>query len=154
VQDGAPPIKSPSRITVIRKARFAAAHFLRLAELSEEENFQRFGPSSNAFAHGHNYEVDVHVAGPVVAETGMVVNLKDLKAILNQEVVTPLDFKNLNLQVDFFKDRLTTLENLAQYLWDRLKPRLDGLSLELIGLKIAESEDLYVEYYGGGGLPI
>lgn len=153
MQQGTPLMKTASRVTVIRKARFAAAHFLRLPELSDEENFQRFGPSSNAFAHGHNYEVDVHVAGPVVPETGMVVNLKDLKQILNEEVVTPLDFKNLNLQVDFFKDRLTTLENLAQYLWNRLKPRLNGLSLELIGLKIAESEDLYVEYYGGGGLP-
>lgn len=152
--DGMPNLKLPSRITVIRKARFAAAHFLRLPELSDAENLQRFGPSSNAFAHGHNYEVDVHVAGPVVPETGMVVNLKDLKQILNEEVVTPLDFKNLNLQVDFFKDRLTTLENLSQYLWERLKPRLDSLSLDLVGMKIAESEDLYVEYYGGGELPV
>jgi len=141
--------KTASRITVIRKAKFAAAHFLRLSELTDEENFQRFGLSSNAFAHGHNYEVDVHVSGPVVPETGMVVNLKDLKVILNEEVVAPLDFKNLNLQVPFFQDRLTTLENLAQYLWDRLKPRLDSLSLDLVGLKIAESDDLYVEYFGG-----
>lgn len=144
--------KTASRITVIRKARFAAAHFLRLPELSDEENFQQFGPSSNAFAHGHNYEVDVHVSGPVVPETGMVVNLKDLKVILNEEVVASLDFKNLNLQVPFFAERLTTLENLAQYLWERLKPRLDSLSLELVGLKIAESDDLYVEYYGGAEL--
>jgi len=140
-------------VTVIRKAHFAAAHFLRLPELSDEENFQRFGPSSNAFAHGHNYEVDVHVAGPVVPETGMVVNLKDLKKILQQEVVEPLDFKNLNLQVEFFQDRLTTLENLAQLLWARLKPRIDALSLELVGMKIAENDDLYVEYYGGKELP-
>lgn len=142
-------MKTASRITVIRKARFSAAHFLRLAELSDEENFQRFGPSSNAYAHGHNYEVDVHVAGPVVPETGMVVNLKDLKVILNEAVVAPLDFKNLNLQVPFFENRLTTLENLALYLWERLKPRIDALSLELIGIKIAESDDLYVEYFGG-----
>lgn len=145
-------MKTASRITVIRKAKFAAAHFLRLQELSDEENFQRFGPSSNALAHGHNYEVDVQVAGPVLSETGMVVNLKDLKVILNEEVVTPLDFKNLNLQVPFFESRLTTLENLAQYLWNRLKPRIDSLSLELVGLRIAESDDLYVEYFGGADL--
>lgn len=145
-------MKTASRITVIRKARFAAAHFLRLPELSDEENFQRFGPSSNAFAHGHNYEVEVQVAGPVLPETGMVVNLKDLKVILNEEVVTPLDFKNLNLQVPFFESRLTTLENLAQYLWNRLKPRIDSLSLDLVGLRIAESDDLYVEYFGGADL--
>lgn len=139
----------PARVTVIRKVRFAAAHFLRLAELSDEENFQRFGPSSNAFAHGHNYEVDVQVAGPLNPETGMVVNLKDVKRILKEEVVEPLDFKNLNMQVDFFRERLTTLENLAQYIWQRIKPRIDALSLELVGVKVAESDDLYVEYFGG-----
>jgi 6-pyruvoyltetrahydropterin/6-carboxytetrahydropterin synthase len=137
------------RVTVIRKARFASAHFLRLPELSDEENFQRFGPSSNALGHGHNYEIEVSVSGLVQPETGMVVNLKDLKVILNEEVVTPLDFKNLNLQVDFFKDRLTTLENLSQLLWRRLKPRLDGMDLELVGLRLLESDDLFVEYYGG-----
>ncbi|MFX8731559.1 6-carboxytetrahydropterin synthase, partial [Acinetobacter baumannii] len=79
----------------------------------------------------------------------MVVNLKDLKVILNEEVVGPLDFQNLNLQVPFFENRLTTLENLAQYLWDRLKPRIDALALDLVGLKVLESEELYVEYYGG-----
>ena len=142
----------PSRrecLTVSRKARFAAAHFLALPEASDAENFQRFGPSSNTFAHGHNYEVEVFVSGPLDANTGMVVNLKDLKAILNDEVVTPLDFKNLNRQVPFFENRLTTLENLVQLLWTSLHPRLEALSLELAGLKALESNDLYVEYFGG-----
>jgi len=143
-----------SRVTVIRKAHFAAAHFLRLPELSDEENLQRFGLSSNAMAHGHNYAVDVHVTGLVVPETGMVVNLKDLKQILHEEVVEPLDFKNLNLQVDFFQERLTTLENMAIFLWGKLKRRMDDLSLELVGLKIAENDDLYVEYYGGKEAPV
>jgi 6-pyruvoyltetrahydropterin/6-carboxytetrahydropterin synthase len=125
---------------------------LRLPELSDEENFRRFGPSSNALAHGHNYEVEVSVSGPVDPQTGMVINLKDLKAILQEEVVGPLDFKNLNLQVAFFKDRLTTLENLSIYIWNRLQPRLASLSLELTGLKTLESDDLYVEYYGGTDL--
>jgi 6-pyruvoyltetrahydropterin/6-carboxytetrahydropterin synthase len=141
--------QSRARVTVVRKARFAAAHFLYLPELSEAENVRRFGPSSNRLAHGHNYELDVKVAGPVDPETGMVVNLKDLKLILNETVVAPLDFKNLNLQIDFFQDRLTTLENMAQLLWSQLKPRLDSLSLDLVGLKVAESADLFVEYYGG-----
>ncbi|HEY9746859.1 MAG TPA: 6-carboxytetrahydropterin synthase [Oculatellaceae cyanobacterium] len=139
-------------VTVIRKVRFSAAHFLRLPELTDEENFKRFGPSSNTLAHGHNYEVQVAVSGKIDPETGMVINLKDLKSILNEEVVRPLDFKNLNLQVDFFKDRLTTLENLSLYLWQRLQPRLAALSLELTGIKTIESDDLYVEYYGGADL--
>lgn len=140
---------TPNTVTVIRKAKFAAAHFLRLPELSDEENFKRFGPSSNPLAHGHNYEIEVSVQGPVKPETGMVMNLKDLKVILNEEVVGPLDFKNLNLQVDYFQDRLTTLENISQLLWDRLSPRMAGMGLALTGLKVLESDDLFVEYYGG-----
>jgi 6-pyruvoyltetrahydropterin/6-carboxytetrahydropterin synthase len=137
------------RMTVIRKTRFSAAHFLRYEELSDEQNMKLLGKSSNPLAHGHNYEVDVQVAGPVALDTGMVVNLKDLKVILNEEVVEPLDFKNLNLEVDYFRDRFTTLEHLALYIWARLKPRLDAYRLELIGVKVAEAEDLYVEYFGG-----
>lgn len=137
------------RVTVIRKARFAAAHFLRLAELSDAENQQRFGPSANPLAHGHNYELDVQVAGPVDPDTGMVVNLKDLKKILKECVISELDFKNLNLQVPFFENRLTTLENLGFFIWDQLKPRIEALSLELVGVKVAESDDLYIEYFGG-----
>jgi 6-pyruvoyltetrahydropterin/6-carboxytetrahydropterin synthase len=144
----------PDRVTVVRKARFAAAHFLALPELSEAENARRFGPSSNLLAHGHNYEVEIRVTGPVEPDTGMVVNLKDLKAILNDEVVTPLDFRNLNRQVPFFADRLPTLENLARFLWhgvkeDGLKARIDALALELTGLRVLESADLYVDYFGG-----
>lgn len=140
---------APPQVTVIRKVRFAAAHFLALPECSDAENFRRFGPSSNTLAHGHNYEVSVHVSGPVAPETGMVVNLKDLKILLDEIVVAPLDFKNLNRQVPFFESRLTTLENLAQYIWIGLEPRITALSLHLSGLKIAESDDLYVEYFGG-----
>jgi 6-pyruvoyltetrahydropterin/6-carboxytetrahydropterin synthase len=154
------PVPSPRRsnhpgnwLTVARKARFAAAHFLSLPELSDAENFRRFGPSSNTLAHGHNYELEVFVSGPLDVDTGMVVNLKDLKAILNDMVVTPLDFKNLNRQVPFFENRLTTLENMAQLLWLSLQPRLEALSLELSGLKALESHDLYVEYYGGAPEP-
>ncbi len=85
---------TPNTVTVIRKAKFSAAHFLRLPELSDAENLQRFGPSSNPLGHGHNYEIEVSVQGPVQAETGMVMNLKDLKIILQEEVVEPLDIKN------------------------------------------------------------
>ncbi|WP_303673781.1 6-pyruvoyl trahydropterin synthase family protein [Vampirovibrio chlorellavorus] len=140
---------TPNTVTVIRKAKFSAAHFLRLPELSDAENLQRFGPSSNPLGHGHNYEIEVSVQGPVQAETGMVMNLKDLKIILQEEVVEPLDFKNLNLQVDFFQNRLTTLENMSQLLWSRLSPRISALGFTLTGLKVLESDDLFVEYYGG-----
>lgn len=140
---------TPPELTLIRKVRFASAHYLQLKELSPEENAQRFGPSSNTRAHGHNYEAEIHVKGPVSSDTGMVVNLRDLKQILEEEVVAPLDFKNLNAQVPFFENRLTTLENLAVYLWKRLHPRLMARELCLQCLKINESDDLYVEYYGG-----
>ena len=142
-------LKQPPYLTVIRKVRFSSAHFLALPELSDEENLERFGSSSNRYAHGHNYEMDVHVGGPCDPATGMVVNLKDIKTILQEEVVARLDFKNLNHEVPFFKENLPTLENMAMLLWEPLKARIDALGLELIGIKINEADDLFVEYYGG-----
>ena len=136
-------------VTVIRRAQFAAAHYLALPELSDEENLRRFGLSSNAFAHGHNYELEVSVRGPVEPDTGMVVNLNDLKKLIHDQVILPLDFKNLNQQVPFFKNRLTTLENLAQFIWAELNPALNAISLHLEALRVLESADLFVDYRGG-----
>lgn len=136
-------------VSVIKKIRFSAAHFFWLAELSDEDNVKRFGPTSNRNGHGHNYELEVTVTGPCDPETGMVINLKDLKVILQEDVVLPLDFKNLNLDVPYFKDRLPTLENLSVMIWERLQPRMALLSLTLSGIKLWEADDLYVEYHGG-----
>lgn len=131
-----------------RKICFSAAHYFYLDELSEAENAARFGPSANRLAHGHNYEIEITVKGPCDPDTGMVVNLKDLKEILIQTVVEPMNFKNLNLQVPFFQENQPSLENMAVYLWQTIEPRLAAMNLTLTYLKAAEADDLYVEYRG------
>ena len=131
-----------------RKIRFSAAHFFYLDELSEAENVARFGPSANRAGHGHNYEIEITVQGPCDPATGMVVNLKDLKKILEETVVAPMDFKNLNTQVPFFKDHPPCLENMALWLWGEIAPHVAALNLTLTYLKAAEAEDMYVEYFG------
>ncbi len=135
-------------VCITRKVRFAAAHYFYLPEYSEAENFQQFGKSANRHGHGHNYEVEVAVEGELNPETGMVINLTQLKSLLNEEVVEPLDFKNLNQEVPFFKDRLPSLESLVLYIWNRLEPRLNARHLKLIWVKIAEDDDLYATYFG------
>src|SRR5262245_31447836 len=109
---------------VVKKVRFSSAHFFYLPYLSAEENFKRFGPTSNRNSHGHNYELEVTVKGPCDPATGMVINLKDLKTLLQQEVIEPLDFKSLNHDVSYFSDKLPTLENLSQFIWPNLEARL------------------------------
>ncbi len=137
-------------ITVTKKVSFCAAHFYYLPEWSEAENLDRFKGCSNRHGHGHNYVVEVAVTGPIDPETGMVVNLKDLKVILQEEVIAPLDHKNLNLQVPFFQEHLPTLENIVLYLWRRLAPRMQPYGLTLNWLKVEENDTLYVEYFGEG----
>ena len=135
-------------ITVTRKIQFSAAHFYYLETLSPEENQQRFYACSNRHGHGHNYTAYVSVAGPMDPETGMVVNLKDLKEVLHEEIVVPMDHKNLNHQIPFFQTHIPTLENIAHYIWSRLTPRMTPYGIQLTRLQVVENDDLYVEYEG------
>ena len=142
------PPKSPQTVSVIRRVTFSSAHFFHLPHLSDAENVRRFGPTSNRHGHGHNYELFVTVTGPCEPETGMVVNLKDLKEILQQEVIAPFDFNNLNMQIDYFKNRLPTMENFILLIWHRVAPRLKSMGLVLTHLKLAEADDFFAEYSG------
>lgn len=135
-------------VSVTKKVRFSAAHFFQLPGLTPEENRARFGPNSNTNGHGHNYELLVSVVGPCDPQTGMVMNLKDLKTILEEEVITPLDFNNLNRDIDYFKDKLPTLENLSLMLWPVLSNRIRAVGLTLEKIQIHEADDMYVEYFG------
>ncbi|MEB3287594.1 MAG: 6-carboxytetrahydropterin synthase [Vampirovibrionales bacterium] len=141
---------------VVKKVRFSSAHFFHLPHLSDLENRQRFGPTANRNGHGHNYELEVTVKGPVDSQTGMVMNLKDLKALLQEEVITPLDFKSLNHDVPYFSDKLPTLENLVQFIWPRLEKRVaqmgsEDAPLSLHHLTLYEADDLFVDF--GADMP-
>ncbi|MBC8122410.1 MAG: 6-carboxytetrahydropterin synthase [Gemmatimonadaceae bacterium] len=129
---------------IIRRARFSASHRYWLDELSEEENWERFGPTSRFPGHGHNYTLYVSMHGPVDAY-GMVLNLSDVKQIIKREITSQLDFAYLNQVWPEFGRSLPTTEHIARTIFDRLRPHLP-----VVRVQLHESEDLWAEYQGEG----
>ncbi len=133
-------------VTVYRRAHFNAAHRLHNSMWSEAKNKEVFGKCSNPHYHGHNYELEVGVTGPVNKETGFVVSLDLLKSLIKKEVETPLDHKNLNIEVAEFANLIPTAENIAIVIWNRLRPHIEAhLSLEV---KLYETPRNFVVYKG------
>jgi 6-pyruvoyltetrahydropterin/6-carboxytetrahydropterin synthase len=135
-------------IHITRRERFNAAHRLFRPEYSEKKNLEVFGKCSNPNWHGHNYELFVTVKGKINDETGFLVNLKKLSAVIKDYVIQKLDHKNINLEVDFMKDKLASTENLAVSIWKELNPHVKGLGAQLHCVKVVESENNFVEYFG------
>jgi len=107
-----------------------------------------FGKCSNPNWHGHNYEVFVTVKGSIDEKTGFLVNLKTLSKIIREHAISKLDHKNINIEVDFMNGKLASTENLAVGIWNVIAPHVRLLSAELHCVKVAESENNYVEYFG------
>jgi 6-pyruvoyltetrahydropterin/6-carboxytetrahydropterin synthase len=118
------------------------------ADWSDAKNMEVYGKCSNPNWHGHNYIMYVTVKGEVNSETGYVINLKDLSRIVKDEIIEQLDHKNLNTEVDFLKGLLMSSENLAIAIWKRLSPHIQTLGAELHCIRIEETENNYIEYYG------
>ena len=135
-------------IYITRRERFNAAHRLFKAEYSDEKNFQVFGKCSNPNWHGHNYELFVTVKGEVNPETGFLVNLKALGKIIREQVIEKIDHRNINLEVDFMNGKMASTENLAIGIWNQLEKDISGLGAILHSVKIYESENNFVEYFG------
>lgn len=131
---------------ITRRFRFSAAHRYHDASLSDAENQRLFGKCAGAHGHGHNYVLDVTVRGAIDAKTGMIVNLKDLKAVVNERVIERYDFKHLNFDLDDFQGTQPTCEQLAIAIWKLLDGKIP--SCELARLRLYESDDLFVEYEG------
>ena len=130
---------------ITRKVEFSASHRCVNPTLTEEENRTVYGESANRHGHGHNYVLEVTLAGQPDAVTGMVLDLKELKEILNREVVDPFDHRFLNYEVPPFDRTVPTVENIAIEIWKRLEPKLAG---RLHGVRLYETPDLYVDYFG------
>lgn len=111
--------------TLYRKAHFNAAHRLYYPEWSDEKNAAVFGKCSNPNYHGHNYELEVGITGPIDPVTGMVMDVAILKSLIKEEVEDPFDHKNLNLEVSEFKTLIPTVENIAKVIWEKLRARID-----------------------------
>ena len=135
-------------IYITRRERFNAAHRLFRPEYSDQKNFEVFGKCSNPNWHGHNYELFVTVKGEIKTETGFLVNLKKLSVVIKDHIIQKLDHKNINLEVDFMVDKLASTENLAVGIWKELEPHVDGLGAQLHCIKVVESENNFVEYFG------
>ena len=130
---------------VTRKAHFSASHVCRIAGLSEAENRELYGEGANPNGHGHNYILEVSIEGDPDPITGMVINLKELKEILDDEVIRPWDHRFLNFEVEPFTHIVPTAENIAREVWRRLEPRLRMRGASLARVRLFETADLYVD---------
>lgn len=133
---------------ITRKVEFSASHVCRSPELSEEENRRVYGLAANPHGHGHNYVVEVTLEGRPDRVTGMVLDLKELKEILNREIVEPYDHRFLNYEAPPFDTVVPTAENLAREIWRRLAPAVAGGERRLHSIRLYETPDLYVDYFG------
>lgn len=134
------------RVTVNRKAHFNAAHRLYRKDWNDEKNATVFGKCSNPNFHGHNYELTVSVTGEIDETTGFVIDMKILKDLIFKEIETAFDHKNLNVEVEEFRDLNPTAENIAVVIWNKLKPHLDP-ALEL-AVTLYETPRNFVTYKG------
>ena len=133
---------------ITRRVEFSASHVCANPSLSESENRQLFGDAANPHGHGHNYVVEVTLEGEPDPMNGMVMDLKELKAILNREVVEPFDHRFLNHEVPPFDRTVPTVENIAVEIWNRLRPQLNAAPARLHSVRVYETPDLYVDYFG------
>lgn len=138
-------------VHVSRKEHFNAAHKLYNPAWSKEKNIEVFGPCANENWHGHNFELIVTIKGRPDPETGFVVDLKKLSTLIREDVTEKLDHKNLNLDVDFMKDKLASCETLIVEIWKILEPSIPAISKfgKLYSLKLYETPRNFVEYFGG-----
>ena len=123
---------------------FNAAHQYGHKNWSPEKNWEVFGPDSKI--HGHNYTLEVMVTGKINKETGFLVDLGHLKKIVNTYVIDILDHSQFDVEVDWFKDRQPSSENLVKFMWEQIQPRLDDVKLHRIRLR--ETPTIFTDYYG------
>ena len=133
-------------VYLTRKAEFSASHYYHNPAFTAEENRRIFGKCNNPNGHGHNYTLEVTVKGYVDRQSGFVVDLKQLKEIMNREVLDALDHRFLNKEVAEFEKTIPTTENLAIAIWNRLKPKLRVAELHRV--RVYETADLFVDFYG------
>jgi 6-pyruvoyltetrahydropterin/6-carboxytetrahydropterin synthase len=131
-----------------RKAEFSASHVCANSSWSEAENWRVYGPDANPNGHGHNYVLEVTIEGEPDPVTGMVFDLRNLKQILNQQVVDPMDHRFLNHEVPPFERIVPTTENVAIEIWNRLHSRIGGEGVRLRNVRLYETPDVFVDYGG------
>lgn len=132
------------KVAVIRREHFNAAHRLFRKEWSDEQNEKTFGKCSLPHFHGHNYEMEVKVTGEVDEQTGFVMDIKELSDLINEKIIEKFDHKNLNIDVEEFRDKNPTAENIAIAIYQLLRPHINN-KLDLF-VRLYETPRNYVEY--------
>ncbi len=136
-------------VYITRKETFNSAHKLYREDWSDEKNWKVFGKCSNKNWHGHNYTLLVTVKGVPSNETGFVINLKDLSKVIKLEITDHLDHKNMNMDVPFLEGVIPSTENVIIRIWEKLEVPVTQLGGELVKIKLMETENNFVEYFGG-----
>ncbi len=136
-------------IRITRKIEFSAAHFYHNPNFSAEENRRVFGKCNNPHGHGHNYVLEVTIAGEPDPTTGMVLDLKELKDILETEVMERMDHRHLNYEVPELAGQIPTCENIAAAIWKLLEPKIKSGRLDRV--RLYESPELFVDVSAGNG---
>ncbi len=135
-------------IYITRRERFSAAHRMFREDWSDEENYKVFGKCSNPNWHGHDYVIYVTVRGEISEGIGYFMNINTLKEIIKEKIIDKVDHKNLNLEVGFMNGIIATSENLAVAIWNELKPAIEKEGVFLHCIKIGETENNTIEFYG------
>ena len=134
-------------VYLTRIEHFNAAHRLLNPNWTPEMNESVFGKCANKNWHGHNFDLSVTIKGKPDPDTGFIFDAKKLSVIIRERVIDKLDHRNLNLDVDFMKDKLCSIENLVTGIWNELAPSLP-VQVKLHCIKLVETPRIYVEYYG------
>lgn len=135
-------------IYIQRRETFCAAHRLHRPEWTNERNREVFGKCAHENYHGHNYVLLVTVKGQINPETGMVMNFTDLKRIVRHQIIDVLDHRNLNVDIPWLLNKMTTAEVMVQEIWNILSPEIEKFGAALHCVRLEETESNYAEYYG------
>jgi 6-pyruvoyltetrahydropterin/6-carboxytetrahydropterin synthase len=135
-------------VYLTRKIEFSASHCYHNPALSAEENRRIFGKCNNPYGHGHNYTLEVTIAGEPDPVTGMVLDLKDLRDILESEIMQRMDHRFLNHEVAELKGQIPTCENVARVIWNLLESKIPKGRLHRV--RLYESADLFADCYRSG----
>ena len=138
----------PGTVEITRKVRFCAAHRYHREDWTAEKNREVFGACNNPHGHGHNYELEVTLRGPVDPFTGMVINLRRVDEILQEQVVSRFDHRNINKEVEGFESTVPTTENLVIHIWKLIEPGFNREEVRLSRVRLREDAFLYAEYCG------
>jgi len=133
---------------VTRRETFNAAHKVYNPAWDDTKNMEVFGGCANPNWHGHNYTLFVTVKGSINKDTGFVIDLKKLSQLIRKHIIEKVDHKNFNLDVPFLKDILPSTENVVKVFWEVLEEPIANMSCKLHSVKLHETENNYVEYFG------